>query len=302
MVALELLGFVFYSTAWYLLIRATGHRIRYITCQGITFASIFAGMTMPSGIFLEAARCILGSKESGMKLGESAATVVLHRILYVAGFLLCTALAFSLLVFQGTVRSSTVYDLAAIPVVSIIGLLTLLAVSLSPRRLRPLLNRIVRYVEPLIKLVQKEVQMEDKTDKFLLEYHLGFRKMLSAEICIAASFIASLGDWACSVAILWIAVLALGVNVSLWAIIVTMAIGKMIQMTPIAIPGMLGIYEAAVTATLSMFSVPVAVAASAALLLRIVTTWLDLPVTGIAAYHYGFKLLTRMPLSPVLKN
>lgn len=194
------------------------------------------------------------------------------------------------------------YDLAAIPIVSIIGLLTLLAVSLSPRRLRPLLNRIVRYVEPLIKLVQKEAQMEDKTDKFLLEYHLGFRKMLSSEIYMAASFIASLGDWACSVAILWIAVLALGVNISLWAVIVTMAIGKMIQMTPIAVPGMLGIYEAAVTATLSMFSVPVAVAASAALLLRIVTTWLDLPVTGIAAYHYGFKLLTRMPLSPVLKN
>jgi len=36
---------------------------------------------------------------------------------------------------------------------------------------------------------------------------------------------------------------------------------------------------------------PVAVAASAALLSRIVTFWLDLPVTGIAAYHYGYKAL-----------
>ena len=291
MVALELLGFVFYSTAWYLLIRATGHTISFVTCQGITFASIFAGITMPSGIFLEAARCMLGSKESGMKLGESTATVVLHRILYVAGFLLCTALALSLLIIQGTIRSSVVYELAIIPVASIIGLLVLLAGSLSPRRLQPLLNRIVRLAQPLFKLVQKEVQVEGKADQFLTEYHYGFRKMLSSTKYIVTSFIASLGDWVCSVVILWIAIFALGVNVSLWAVLVTMAIGKMIQMTPIAVPGMLGIYEAAVTATLSMFSVPVAVAASAALLLRVVTTWLDLPITGIAAYHYGFKLL-----------
>jgi uncharacterized membrane protein YbhN (UPF0104 family) len=62
-------------------------------------------------------------------------------------------------------------------------------------------------------------------------------------------------------------------------------------MTPIAVPGMLGIYETAITASLSLFGVPVAIAASAALLSRIVTFWLDLPVTGIAAYHYGYKAL-----------
>jgi uncharacterized protein (TIRG00374 family) len=293
MVMLELLGFSCYATAWYFLIRATGHTIKFITCQGIAFASIFAGMTMPSGIFLEATRCILGSKESGMKLGESTATVVLHRILYVAGFLMCTALAISLLIVQGTVRSSALYELAVIPIVSIIGLFLLLAVSLSPRKLRPLLDRVVRLVEPLIKLVQKEVHMAGKTDQFLDEYHVGFRKMLSSRKQMAASFIASLGDWGCSVLILWIAVLALGVTVSLWAIVVTIAIGKMIQMTPIAVPGMLGIYETAITATLSIFSIPVPVAASAALLLRVVTTWLDLPVTGIAAYHYGFKLIRK---------
>jgi hypothetical protein len=68
--------------------------------------------------------------------------------------------------------------------------------------------------------------------------------------------------------------------------------GKMIQMNPIAVPGMLGIYEAAVTTSLSLFAVPVAVAASAALLMRIITFWPDLPITGLAAYHYGFKLLS----------
>ena len=133
--------------------------------------------------------------------------------------------------------------------------------------------------------------MNGKAGQFLNDYHIAFRRMLSSRTHIAASFAASLGDWACSVLILWVVLVAVGSSVSLWVVLVTMAIGKMIQMTPIAVPGMLGIYETAITASLSLFGVPVAVAASAALLSRIVTFWLDLPVTGIAAYHYGYKAL-----------
>ena len=105
------------------------------------------------------------------------------------------------------------------------------------------------------------------------------------------SFLASLGDWSCSVAILWIALFALNVNLSVWVAVITVSIGRMIQMTPIAIPGMIGVYETAITTVLTLFGVPVSIAASAAILSRIVTVWLELPITGIAAYHYGFKLI-----------
>ena len=291
MVCIQLLGFMFYATAWYVLIRAAGYRLSFITCQGITFASIFASYTMPSGVFLEAVRCILGSKESGMRLGESTATVILHRILYIVGFLASTALALVALTIGGEITWGAILELAVIPVISICGLVVLLYLSLDPKKLQPLLDRTLKFAQPLVKLVQKEAVMTGKADQFLNEYHYGFRKMLSSKTHVVLSFVASLGDWACSVLILWVVLIALGASASLWVVMVTMAIGKMIQMTPIAVPGMLGIYEAAVTASLSLFSIPVAVAASAALLSRIVTSWLDLPVTGIAAYHYGYKLL-----------
>jgi uncharacterized protein (TIRG00374 family) len=291
MVAIQLLGFTFYATAWYLLIRAAGYKLPFLTCQGITFASIFASYTMPSGVFLEAMRCLLGSKESGMKLGESTATVILHRILYVIGFLASTALAIVALLFRGQITSSIILELAAVPVIAIGGLLVLFWLSLDPQRLVPLLDRILRFAQPLVKLIQKQASMNGKADLFLDEYRLSFRRMLSSRVHMAFSFVASIGDWACSVLILWVVLIALGSPASLWVVVITMAIGKMIQMTPIAVPGMLGIYEAAITTSLSLFEVPVAVAASAAILARIVTSWLDLPITGIAAYHYGFKLL-----------
>jgi uncharacterized protein (TIRG00374 family) len=297
MTGIQLLGFIFYASAWFQLIRATGHRLPFLTCQGISFASIFASYTLPSGIFLEAMRVILGSKESGMKLGESTATVILHRILYIVGFLGSTATALLALIIGGEIISSAIIDLSVLPILAIGGLIILLYLSLQPKRLRPLLDRLLRLVEPMIKAIQKEAKADGKADQFLSEYQQGFRKMLSSKAYVATSFAASLGDWGCSVMILWVVLVSLGINVSFWVVIISMGVGKMIQMTPIAVPGMLGIYEAAITTSLSLFGVPVAVAASAALLMRVITFWLDLPVTGLAAYHYGFKFLSERTLA-----
>jgi uncharacterized protein (TIRG00374 family) len=291
MTGIQLLGFIFYASAWYPLIRATGHKLSFLTCQGIAFASIFASYTLPSGIFLEAIRVVLGSRESGMKLGESTATVVLHRILYIVGFLTSTATALLALVMSGEIISSAIADIAILPILAIVGLVLALYISLQPKRLQPLLDRLLRLAEPLVRRVQKEARSEGKADQFLGEYQQGFREMLSSKTHVTISFLASLGDWGCSVLILWVVLVSLGINITSWVVIISMGVGKMIQMTPIAIPGMLGIYEAAITTSLSLFGVPVAVAASAALLMRVITFWLDMPVTGLAAYHYGFKLL-----------
>jgi len=294
MVALQLLGFTFYASAWYLLIRASGYRLPFLTCQGITFASIFASYTMPSGIFLEAVRCILGSKESGMKIGESTATVILHRILYVVGFLASTACAFLIIASGPRVTLSVFFQIIIVPTVAIAGLVTVLYLSFKPQRLLPLLDRILRFARPLVNVVQSQATVDGKAEQFLTDYHRNFRKMLSSSLCVFASFGASIGDWVCSVMILWVVLVALGVQTSIWIVVATMAIGKLVQMTPVAVPGMLGIYETAITTSLTLFGTPVAVAASAAILSRIVTSWLDLPVTGVAAYHYGYKTFAQI--------
>ncbi len=292
MVGLQLLSFVFYASAWYFLILATGYGMRFFTCQEITLASIFAVYTMPSGIFLEAARCIFGSKETGMKLGESTATVVLHRALYIVGFLACTAFASIALVSLGLMNRIILAELAAIPIITIIGLMALLVLSFDPRRIGPLLNRLLKLVQPVVRLVQREANVEGKADQFLDEYNSAFRKIIFSRRRMIMSFAASVGDWGCSVTILWIVLVSMGAHTSLWVVMITMAFGKMIQMTPIAIPGMIGVYEAAITTVLALFAVPVPIAASAALLSRIVTVWLELPITGLFAYHYGFKMLS----------
>jgi hypothetical protein len=291
MVGLQILGWVFYAGAWYVLIRTLGYKLRFLTCQGITFASIFINYITPSGFFLEAVRCILGAKESGMKLGESTATVILHRIMYVVAVLESTAIAILMLFVEGFVTGSAIMELAIVPAIAVAGLVLLLYFSFSPHRLEPFLDKLLRLIEPLIKVVKREANFEGKADEFLDEYRAGFSRILASKSRVALSFFVSLGDWSCGVAMLWVALLGLNVHVPFSMVVVTMAIGEMAQTIPIGVPGMLGIYEAAITASLSIFSIPIAIAASAALLSRVVISLLELPLTGIAAYHYGFKVL-----------
>jgi uncharacterized protein (TIRG00374 family) len=180
--------------------------------------------------------------------------------------------------------------LAIIPVIAIAVLAIFLYFSSSPNSLRPVLDRLLRLVQPLIKLVQRQANVEAKENQFLEEYRLGFRKMLASKPHVALAFVVSFADWSCGVVVLWVALLGLNVYVPFSAVAITVAIGETIQMIPIDVPGTLGIYEASITATLSLFSIPVAVGASAALLARVVTSLLELPITGAAAYRYGFEV------------
>jgi uncharacterized protein (TIRG00374 family) len=143
----------------------------------------------------------------------------------------------------------------------------------------------------MIELVQKQAKAAGSADKFLDDYEVGFRRMLSSKAPVLASFLASLGDWSCSLLILWVVLVSLGIHATFSIVVISMSVGKMVQMTPIAVPGMLGIYEASITTALYLFGVPLAVGASAALLMRLISFWLDMPVTGLAAYHYGLKWL-----------
>jgi len=291
MVTLQLLGYGFYSAAWYQLILAEGYALRFRTCFGIALASIFAVYVTPSGVFMEVLRCLLGAKETGMPFGESTASVALHRILYIVGFLVITSFGLFAVLSHSATDPISLLALASIPIATVAGLGVLLYFSLDPRKVSPALDRLLKLAQPLLRRIQKEAVIEGKADRFLGEYDMGFRRMVKSKRRMILSFLASLGDWSCSVAILWIALLALNVNTSVWVVVITISIGRMIQMTPIAIPGMIGVYETAITTVLALFAIPVTIAASAAILSRIVTVWLELPITGAAAYHYGFKLL-----------
>jgi len=295
LILVELVGFLMYGTTWYVLIRSSGHRIRFGMCQTITFASVFISFLTSSGFVLESMRVVLGSKEAGMHTGESASTVILHRVVYIITVLVTTAMAMLTLSVRGWLPPAEAVHLELAAGLLIIVILVGIFVSLSPRFIKPLQSVMTRIVRPIANHIQRlqEHEVSWTVERFLTDYENTFRRLLSNRRGMLLTFFCSVGDWSCSIILLWGILLTLGHVASVWIVVIAMAIGEMIEMIPIPIPGMLGIYETSLTATLITFGVPGTISASATILLRLITSVFDIPATGYAAYRYGYGVLMR---------
>ncbi len=295
LILVELVGFVLYGTTWYVLIRSAGHRIRFGMCQMITFASVFISFLTSSGFILESMRVMLGSKEGGMRTGESASTVILHRAVYLITVLVSTVTAMFALSIRGWLPHAEAVQLEMASGLLIILILLGVFLSLSPRFIRPLQTLATRLVRPIADRVRRlqERDVSWSIERFLTDYENTFRRLLSNRRDILLTFLSSGGDWSCSVVLFWGTLAALGQVSSVWIVVIAMAVGEMVEMLPIPIPGMLGVYETSLTATLIAFNIPGQIAASAAVLLRLVTTVFDIPATGYASYRYGYQVLMK---------
>jgi uncharacterized protein (TIRG00374 family) len=230
-----------------------------------------------------------------MHSGESASTVILHRVVYIITVLVSTVAAMLTLSVRGWLpRAEAIQlELASGALISVILVGSFL--SLSPRFIRPLQSIATRIVRPIMNRVQRQQEHDVSSDveRFLTDYEDTFRRLLSNRRDMLLTFLSSSGDWSCSIILLWGVLAALGHVTSVWIVVIAMAIGEMVEMIPIPIPGMLGVYETSLTATLITFSVPGPISASAVILLRLITTVFDIPATGYAAYRYGYGVLMK---------
>lgn len=298
MLALNILSLFMYSLAWYILIRISGHRVPIGACQAISLSAIFTYYVTPSGLFLEATRVLLASKESKtkMRLGEGAATVVMHKILFTIGFVGCTVLSVAMLLLRNPAAGSSLTRVYALVGVTVAGLIAFTYLSSNITRLKGISKRAITKLEPTIRRLSRSYRlgtMQDSADAMLKQFDTAFSRMTQNRIGLLASFCVILGYWLSTVFIMYLVFRALNYEISIWVVVLTIAVGDFIQMTPILIPGMLGIFETVLTAVLTSFRVPLTLAASATVLARLTTFWINIPITGAAAAYYGTKYVVR---------
>lgn len=293
---LDLAGLVFYALTWHILLKGLKCNITFKTSLTVSLASIFTCYITPSGVLLELLRVVLANKEAKVPIGHSAATVVMHRILYTVGFILCAAVSFTVIQAKYTTLGTMGTLLLLIIVLSIAFAAGILYLSHRADLIERLLIKLYRKFEGRISKVISAYESETVVNSLsntVSDFKNAFLELRRKPLYLLMAFIAVLATWIADVAIFYVVFLALDYPISIWAASLTIIIGDFIQMTPIMIPGMLGILETAFTTTLLAFGIPLDVAASAAILARIATFWFDIPVTAIAASYYGIKYLLK---------
>ncbi len=293
---LNILSLLLYGLAWYVLILSLGGKIRFATCQGIALAAIFMYYATPSGLFLEAVRVVLSSKESNLNYGQTTASVVVHRILFTIGFISATALATLVLVTQHAISRSLLLRLGAILASALLLLGLIIYLVLKANKIEKLAHRFLPRLESVIRRVSDDTSASSSEGflrTFVSDFDDGLRRIVRKRALVGLAFALVLSYWLSTVAIMYLIFEGLNHEVSIWIVILTIAIAEFVQMTPIIIPGMLGVLESILTVVLNGFGVPLGVAASATILVRVATFWFNLPITGLAAVYYGSKYAVR---------
>ncbi|MEM2896841.1 MAG: flippase-like domain-containing protein [Candidatus Bathyarchaeia archaeon] len=288
------LGLLLYGVAWYILIKASGSFIRFKVCLGAALAAIFMYYLMPSGFFLEAVRIMIAEKEAKVKIGVGTATVVMHRILFLFGFIIYGILSIVALTLEFNL-SIYIFQKYLIAIGALLfGTIAALYLPLNVSMLDKLTQYILKKIKPFILKFLFKYGYESTLDQikyFLNDFREGFKSLVKNKHHLVLALFAIMGYWFTSVLIMFLTFKGLNYEVPIWIPIFAMIVGDLIQMTPIIIPGMLGIFETAVSIVLNAFKIPINIAVSATLLSRIATFWFDIPITGIAAMYFGTKYM-----------
>jgi len=294
---LDLAGLTLYALTWHiLLIGADDVRIKFSTSLSVSLASIFACFISPSGAILEILRIILINREGGISVGKGAATVVIHRIIYTLSFIFVAITSYTVV----QVKYSVLGSMEEIFIVIVLAAVFFIAGIYYISRRSDLIENLVlklydKYQDKLEGLLRKygTINVKDTVSNTLKDFKSTFTSLKMKPVHLFLAFTLTFTVWITNILIFYLVFLSLNHPISIWIIALIMSIGEFVQMTPIMIPGMLGIIETVFTTALMSFGVPIEMAATASILARIATFWFDIPVTLIAASYYGVKYLVR---------
>lgn len=269
-------GFALRGRRWQLLLALLGHRLHYWPVTALLLSGWFASALLPAraGDFLRVAALRAGyANAPPAPVADSLGSIVLERVLDILAILLLGAL-FGLLALRGRLPA-WVWATYAVA----LGALAALGVALL------LAPPFMAWLRGLWQNRWYSGALD-----FALQVVDALRALARQPAVAASVILLSLLIWLCDVLLLWLAVAALGHWLPfLQAGFVALTV-DVVAAVPIT-PGAIGQMEAANTALLALVGLPPSVAAAAVLVVRGISYWSFLLVSGGVAAATGIGAL-----------
>lgn len=288
-ILIDILCIGLFTISWYIFLRNPG--VKFRECFEIVLVSIFGDLMIPtasiSGEFL---RVSLTAKRGGISISEALMSVILHRIVLALTFGLILLISSISLLSQNIMGSYTFLVIATIDIFIIV---VLICAVKKFYKLRSFIEKSILKVGEILKKFKSDYNIESLKSRILISLE-------RIEMCLtnfkfntfALSFIILTLRWFLIAMIPYVMFISLNYEVSYWMVLSVSALMSMIQMIPVIIPGMIGIMEISTTALFVGFGIPLSIAASVTILMRIVTFWFELFLGAIAVSVQGIKGLS----------
>ena len=291
-----LLSMVFYSLTWWQLLRILSVKTTFRKSFLFTWVGAFVDLLIPAeSVSGEVSRAYLMYRDSNENAGKIVASVVSHRILSMATTLGGMIVGSALFILRYEPPELVVSFILVVAVGTALSLFLLIYLSLKEKATARVVNWLVNLLKRLFKGRLKGMRLSSKVKKMLREFHKGIEilggRPKRLVLPVGFSIMAWLFDLLISFFVF--SALPLPVRVPFSAIVIVYSISVAIQTIPIGIPGEVGLIEIVMTTLYRLLlpGVPPATIAVATILIRALTLWAKLILSGVAVQWVGFKML-----------
>lgn len=275
---------------FYLSIVARGLRWQHIlSTMDRPVPTLYAQTLLTAGLFISSilparagdiGRVTMLKQDHKIPISQGVASLAAERALDVFAVLVL-ALIGALLALPGRVPSEVLQLMVVTGVLLVMGLVGLLAIPSLEGWLRQpgwLWRRIPQVVRPFY----------EKVVDFGFALVHGVRDLAQKPLALAAIVAESFGIWLLDALIVHLVLFSLNLHVPFSVSLVSSMVGVLATIVPL-MPGALGQFEAGVISVLTLLSVSTADSSLTALLVRFISLWSFIPVSGLITYIFGFS-------------
>lgn len=264
---------------WQHILKTMGWSIGFVYSQTLLTAGLFISAVLPARAG-DIGRVAMLNRDYHLPLSQGIASLAAERALDVFSVLVL-ALIGAILALQGRIPPETSQLMIGTAMLLIIGIVCLFGVPsiegwlhrpgwvwrMAPAPIRPFYEKMVIFGFSMIQ---------------------GVRGLGEKPMALLAIVLESFGIWLFDAVIVYCVLRSLGLAAPFPVSLVSSMIGVLATIVPL-MPGALGQFEAGIIGLLVLLGVPTAESTLTALLVRFISLWSFIPVSGLITYIFGFS-------------
>jgi len=289
-VVISNLALIMYSASWHIILREFDVKIRLWETVQYTFVGLFVAWLLPIPLGLEATRAYLAMHKENSSVGKAIGSVVVHKSFYNISFGVIISMAVSIITLFYKFKITSINYLIWFMILFGIGSSVFFILFLNEGTLKWLYSRFPSRVKDFFSALIRYIGSEKEGVISVIEDIGGIIPILRVKMYLTAlSFILVAIQWFGGPAVSLTVGLSLRKVFNIWQMVLVWAFAEFIQQLNFLIPGGIGVIDVGLTSGFKALGVPSAEAETIAILSRVITYWLELPVVTAITLLFSNK-------------
>jgi len=290
----SLLDVLFFTLSWHFLLRFLLVKIPLLREFLFVWVGIFVDTMIPAeSVSGELTKIYLVNREQNGTAGKATASIVAQRLIGLSINIVLLSIGTVLLFVDNLLYGMMMWLILFLIVTMFIFLVLIMLLCRREKWTIGIIDALVKFAERITRGRWKLTKLREEAKEAAKAFHSAIKEYGHAPKTILAASAVSAMSWMFFLVVFYLTFLSIGYSQISWsAILVISSIFMAVKSIPIGVPFEVGLPEITLTTLLFFFGVPVQIAATATLLMRLLTLWVRFFIGFGAQQWLGIKEMT----------